>query len=244
MVLFLSLLLCISLLFGNAIAKADYIGTVTSTRASVRELPDTNAKRYCYIQNGDEVSVLGEHGDWYIVDLQTLNLSEQPEQAYGYVLKKYLSFTLSQITLTNTVTLWADPWGSGIANGEKVKGTVLTVLSETDQYFCVQTNDGKAGSSFLKKSDIYCQQDSFFPTSSTSTYITPTSTQAVVTATSLKVRRNAIEDDPAVGFLHTGDVVTVLQWGDSLTAIVYEVAGQPAECWVHTEYLEPILQLP
>lgn len=212
-------------------------GIVTSTTVSIRKEMDVKADRYCSLKNGDEVIIAGETGAWYIIDLRSPAIG-QVEEGYGYALKKYINVRAYWFTLPNTVTLWADTWGSGVANGEKTAGTTMLVLSENSQWLCVQTRDTSAGSSFIRKADL--NQGSGCA-STESTFVTEGDAGAyVVTANTLAVRSEPNDDQKAIGFLHNGDVVEVIRWGDYFSSIKYTWAGQVTECWVHSVYLKKI----
>lgn len=222
--------------FENNDAKAGWsekTGIVVSTTVSVREEPDTRSDRYTKLSNGNLVQIVGEVGDWYIIDLTSLGFKE----GEGYALKNYIDTDVYYITLSDTVKLWADPFGTGVANGEKNKGTQMLVLYENAEWYVVQTRENSAGSSFIRKKDLNNsgQQNSYISSSANKK-----DNLYVVTAKSLRVRNNPDDAEKAVGFLHNGDVVKVIRIGEYYTSIEYEIAGQITECWVHTEYLKKI----
>lgn len=235
------------------------IGIVTCTNVSIRTEPDTRASRYTRLENGANVLILGEWDkDWYIIDLKFIGQGE----GQGYALKEYIATNTYYIVLHESTVLWADPFGSGIANGEKSKGAKLLVLSETPQWLVVQTKESSAGSSFIKKSgldyeipgnevidgDSPSNWPSGWPTTGNNssgsnnqfTNVPANDNQYVVTATTLAVRSEADDNKEAVGFLHNGDVVKVIRYGEYFTSIEYVMAGQITECWVHTKYLKKI----
>lgn len=224
------------------------MGIVTCTNVSIRKEPDTRAGRYTRLENGDSVMIAGEWDkDWYIVDLKYLGQGE----GQGYALKEYIATNTYNIILNESAILWADPFGSGIANGEKTKGTTMLVLAETADWFVVQTREFSAGSSFIQKSgldytivgdDVSLNNGvgSNNIINNNQTPIQFSNNLYVVTARSLAVRSEADDNEEAVGFLHNGDVVKVIRYGDYFTSIEYVMSGQITECWVHTQYLKKI----
>ena len=59
--------------------------------------------------------------------------------------------------------MYATPWHLDIKNGEKTQDTIMKVLSEDNDYYCVQLNSG-GGSAFVKKSDVgyYADGDAYY----------------------------------------------------------------------------------
>ena len=238
------------------LAMYQKMGIVTCTNVSIRTEPDTRASRYTRLENGTSVLILGEWDkDWYIIDLKYLGQGE----GQGYALKEYIATNTYYITLNESTVLWADPFGSGIANGEKSKGATMLVLSETPQWFVVQTKETSAGSSFIKKSGL-----DYMITESDGTVGSPVqgnqttgntsnntgnnqfvnvpsqNNQYVVTARTLAVRSEPDDNKAEIGYLHNGDIVNVIRYGEYFTSIEYVMAGQITECWVHTRYLKKI----
>ena len=217
----------------SGVTSGNVVGIVTSTTVSIRISPSVNAEKYCTLRNGDEVAIVGETGDWFIINLEAL---EMGLQGHGYARRQYINPATYLYTLPKTVILWADTWGSGVANGEKTAGTTLRVLSENAEWLCVQTRDSSAGSSFIRKSDL--GQSTWIPNGNVQA--NTTAGLYVVTASTLAVRSYPDDEKEAVGFLHNGDTVTVIQWGDYFTSIEYVMAGRITECWVHTQYLKKV----
>ena len=224
---------------GNA--KADSYpkqGMVICTSISVRQEPNTSAERYTRLSNGAVVKIIGETGSWYIVDLNMIGQGE----GQGYCLKRYIDTDVYYITLPETVVAYAHPFDNAKANGEFNKGTRKLVLDENEEWLVIQTRDDSAGSSFIKKSDLFANGGN--GSNMQQTQINGRSTsgnQYVVTVPkSLAVRSVPDDNEKAVGFLHNGDLVTVIQYGDYFSSIEYELAGQITECWVHSEYLKKV----
>ena len=211
---------------------------VISTNVSVRERMNENADRIARLSNGDKVNIVGESGRWYIIDMSTFN---QPELigVYGYALKQYFLKNPKWITLTADETyLWADPWGTGISNGSKSKGTKMLVLMETAEWYVVQTRDNSAGSSFIKKSDVYQNGN----TSTGTNVIVPSVQQNgagtyMVKCDTLGVYPYPDDNVERVDFIHYGDIVNVLSVGDYFTKIKHEINGISCECYVHSVHL-------
>ena len=207
---------------------------VVSSRASVRVDTDIKSDRIVSLKNGEQMIVVGEKNGWYIVDRMSIGQGE----GYGYILKRYVKLHPNYISLPKEVTLWADPWGTGLANGSKSEGTILLVLAETTEWLCVQTNDNAAGASFISKAELYGGNFS-----SQNTAIDPYNRpKAVVVCSTLAVRRTPNDEAEPVGFFHNGDVLEIVTRGEYFTGVVWEFSGQKTECWVHTEHLQELLE--
>lgn len=238
-------------------AKADYKakeGIVTSSRVWVRDTPDYNSKNYVTIHNGDKVKIIDEFGDWYVIDKASIG-----GEGKGYALKQFIHVGAYEIEVDTTVILWADPWGSGVANGEKYSGTKFLVLAETEDYYCVQTTDDSAGSSFIKKSDLY-NPKFYVPGTNTTTSpnqgaqllgpqddsLQNTSSNNVGSAYKVITNTVAVRETPAdnanvVAVLNYGDVVNVIVVAENYTSIIYNTTdGKQFVGWVLTPYLEKI----
>ncbi|MBO5143326.1 MAG: SH3 domain-containing protein [Clostridia bacterium] len=225
----------------NSVEPVGRIGRVICTSCSLREQPDTSSTRYASLKNSTVVSILGESGEWYAIDLAVIE-----QEGIGYIFKKYIRADPYYITLPKTVILWADPFGSGKANGEKDKGNELLVISETAEWYCVQTRESSAGSSFIRKSDLgiysgsnqgyqddyYCENDYY----DGNDYYYGAGTY-MVKCTTLGVYPEPNDDLKRIGFLHYQDKVQVLELGDYFTKISYNLDGTNVVAYVHTEHL-------
>lgn len=213
-------------------AKAEPMtGVVVCSGVSLRKAMDTNAQRYKSLSNGTEVSILAMQGDWYVIDLTSVDEGE----GEGYVLKKYVKANPYYITLPATVTLWADTWGSGVAVGEKVQGTEMLVLSETAEWYCVQCREKSAGSAFIKKAEMNGMIGSQPENVNGQQTVRR---QAVVICQSLAVRREPVESSEYLGTLHNEDLVMRLgDAGNGYEAIEYTLSGQTIVAYVHSKYL-------
>ncbi len=162
---YVTLILCLILTFAACVsttsASADtmyansWIGNVISTTCSIRESPDTRATRLFQAKNLQELTIVGEYYDWFIVDCYQSGLSSVPQN--GYVLKLYVKLGGYYITVNDQVKLYVDPWGTPLNNGQKAKsGETMFVISETSEWLCCQlkTEDRQPGSCFIRKSDI------------------------------------------------------------------------------------------
>lgn len=231
------MVLLLTTLCGFANAESQMVSgmnaLIVSTRASVRVDTNTNSDRIVSLKNGEQMLVVGEKNGWYIVDRASIGQGE----GQGYILKKYVQLYPNYITLVKDVTLWADPWGTGLANGSKSEGTIMLVLAETADWICVQTNDGAAGASFISKAELYGTTS--YPQGNIDPYNRP---KAVVVCSTLAVRRTPNDEAEPVGFFHNGDVLEIVTRGEYFTGIVWEFSGQKTECWVHTEHLQELLE--
>jgi len=227
--------LCASVNAASAQTVTGMNAVIVSTRASVRVEMDTNSKRIVSLTNGEQMFVTGEKNDWYIIDRASIGQGE----GEAFILKRYVKLYPNYITLPKEVTLWADPWRTGIANGSKSKGTILLVLSESSEWLCVQTNDLQAGASFISKAELYGMENSFTNQDVIDLYNRP---KAVVACNTLAVRRNQNDAEEPIGYLHNGDIVEIVTRGAYFTGVVWEIAGYKTECWVHTKHLQELIQ--
>lgn len=240
--IFLTVMMVVVMLLGSvanvALAETKYYkqpeeAIVVSTSVSIRAKTNEESDRLAKMSNGDWVKIIGENGRWYIIDL-TYNYPDW-NGSYGYALKQYFVKNPEWITLTAEETyLWADPWGTGISNGSKVKGTKMLVLMETAEWYVVQTRDNSAGSSFIKKSDVYNGGFTIGNSTSENKYGAGT---YMVKCDTLGVYPYPDDNVERVDFIHYGDLVTVLTVGDYFTKIKHEINGISCECYVHSEHL-------
>ncbi len=158
-------ILCAMLIFSTCAvttASADtmyantWTATVISTNVSIRESADTRSTRLYKAKNMDELAIIGEYYDWYVVDCYRSGLS--PVEQTGYVLKRFVVLNGYYIQLTGqSIDVYSDPW-SGKCNGQKATaGETLFVIYETDQWLVCQlkTQEHTPGSCFVRKSDVY-----------------------------------------------------------------------------------------
>lgn len=143
----------VSTAFAEPVVK---MGLITSTTASVRSEPNTRATKYTSLKNGELVPITGETGEWYMVDLASVESLKGQMQGVGYILKTYVVTDSYYVTIQKSTKIYSSPWGKGPAVAEKVKGNQLLVLAESEygDWLSVQLNDGRAGVGFLKKSDL------------------------------------------------------------------------------------------
>lgn len=130
-------------------------GIVLCTQLTIRTEPSTSASEYGKLNNGQTCTIIGQYDEWYIIDLSSLDggyffSSYNP---YGFIKSSLVKLNPYWITLTQYTNLYADPWGSGVKNGEQ-SGRTMLVISESQDYYCVQCRDFNAGSSFIRKWDV------------------------------------------------------------------------------------------
>lgn len=210
---------------------------VISSSVSVRVSTDTNSTRLASLKNGNTMLVVAQVGDWYQIDLSSIGL----EPGYGYARKQFIALNPRYVECTlNETVLWADPWGTGLSVGTKGKDDILLVLYETADWYMVQCRESTAGSAFVRKSDIHGGAVSGVPDTNNGNFIFHTGNGAgkyFVNCTTLGVYPTPDDNVNRVAFLHNGDVVEVLEFGDYFTKIKYELKGTPCECYVHSKYL-------
>ena len=127
-------------------------GTVICTQLTVRSSPSTNASEYGKLKNGQTCTILGHVDDWYALDLASCSFKKY-SNGVGYVKDSLVVEDPHWIATTKYTYLYTDPWYTNKTNGEQ-KGRVFLVISENQWYYCVQTRETTAGSSFILKSDV------------------------------------------------------------------------------------------
>lgn len=153
------MVLCVFFLGMTSIAKANQvieIGIVVCSNLSLRSEPNIRASKIASLSNGDIVPIMGEMGDFYIVNIALLdNVKASADvDKFGYVLKQYVNTNPYYITLVRSTEIWSNAWGIGPAVAEKVKGTKLLVVAENENWYSVQLKSKTAGVGFIKKSEL------------------------------------------------------------------------------------------
>ena len=207
-------------------------GIVICTNISIREAPNTSAKRYGQLHNGDVVTIVGENNGWYTILLSSTGLKDIPldEGAVGYAKSSLIKSNPGWIVLTKYTYVYDDPWWTGNQNGEFPAGTALLVKSENDQFYCVQTKNGAAGSSFIRKGDV----GRYSPVEGEPGY-------AVVVDGPVDVW-TYYGESYVLGQLKTQDIVQVVDWGSDMSHIYYKVSdNQFVDAFVSSLKLQPII---
>ena len=210
--------------------QARWSGIVICTNISIRESPSTSAKRYGQLHNGDVVTIVGENNGWYTILLSSTGLKDIPPDDYavGYAKSSLIKANPYWIILTQYTAVYDDPWWTGNSNGEFVAETPLLVKSENEFYYCVQTKNGAAGSSFIRKSDVGQYTPDCEPG------------YAVVVDGPTDVW-NYMGDSYVIGTLKTLDIVQVVEWGPDYSHIYFKYDGTNyCDAMVQTLKLQPV----
>jgi len=238
---FLSLLIILCLIFSicgaladaNRYYEAQYAyrfsrqGIVVCTNITVRESPSTSAGKYGQLHNGDVVYIVGETDGWYAIDLETAGLKEV-SYGIGYIKSSLVKSNPYWIVTTKYTPVYADPWGSGMSNGEMATGTPMLVVSENEYYLCVQTRHQSAGSSFIRRSDIGQYTPDCEPG------------YAVVVDGPADVR--SYGDYSVIGKLDSFSIVQVVEWGEVGCHIYYQVSKDNyVDAWIDTLKIQPVI---
>ena len=126
-------------------------GTVLCRQCNVRSEPKTNAKSYGKLKNGQTVTIVGEYGDWTIVDLSSCGFNTQ---GTGYVKKGLIVPDPCWIVLTQYTNFYATPWNiNGYKNGEQ-SGRVVLLIEEYYPFYAIQCCESTPGTSFIYMSDV------------------------------------------------------------------------------------------
>ena len=232
-------------------------GTVISGSVSIRETPDTRANRLYKAKNMDDLVIIGQQGDWYVVDCYSSGLSAEPQ--IGYALKSFIVLNGYRIQISGgSLNVYSDPW-SGQTNGQKAQaGETLFVIYETNEWLVCQlkTDDKVPGSCFVRKVDVG-MYDYSSSTQFGEQYRFEGGQQGYVTApgtygtrwmvmydsdgVSVGIREQPDLDTKMLVIIHSGDIVTVIQNNGEFAYVMYEKEnGQQVYGWARTKYFEPV----
>ena len=225
------------------------IGVVISTSVSIRELPKDTSTRLYSAKNMDELVIVDDWNEWYVVDCYKTGLSKV--EKYGYVLKRFVNVNGYNICLSGApIDVYTDPW-SGMCNGQKAKaGETLYVIYETNQWLVCQlkTEERTPGSCFIKKSDLGMSSSSYYESHGdySTGYITAggqsvSGTRWMVIydsdGVSVGIRVEPDLSTEMLEIIHSGDIVTVLRNNGEFAYVRYvRQNGQEVYGWVRTMY--------
>ncbi len=147
-----------------------WTGVVTCTKAGLRATPniragyepyyrEMNGKKYTNVKNSDELEVVGQTADgvWYIVRALTECESENCMSIVPvdlYIRSCFVKLNPCYLKLGKLTVISSAPWEGAPAVGEKSKNTVLTLLAESQNWYCVQLGERTAGAGFISKLDF------------------------------------------------------------------------------------------
>ena len=193
-------------------------GIVICTNVTIRNSPSTSASSYGQLHNGDVVHILYESNGWYAIDLATTGLTNSG--GVGYAKSSLIKAAPYWIVLTSYTPVYADPWYTGNSNGELSTNTPLLVISENDDFFCVQTHTGVAGASFVRKNDVgritsEFEQGWAVIVKGDATFIT----------------------DNGYGTIKKNKLVQISSWGEPNSYVFYD--GYYG--WIDSDYLQPVI---
>ncbi len=243
----LCVLVCLLMIIscGTAVAE-EFTGYVLANSISVRVSPNTNSTKLYSAKCGSSLTIIGETGEWYIVDLLRSGL--QTTEGYGYVRSCFVSEGFYIQISNGSVLLYRDPW-SGKDNGERTAGESLLVTYETDEWLVVQTNRNTAGTSFIRKADIGLANQTVYTFGTryrfeAGGYITTYGDRWMVMydsdGVSVGIRVEPDLSTEMLHIIHSGDIVNVIRNEGEFAYIVYEKPnGQLVYGWVRTRYFVP-----
>ena len=127
-------------------------GTVVCSQLTVRNSPSTNGKEYGKMKNGQTCVILGEYDEWFMIDLSSIGVSSG---GYGFAKSALIKEDPAWIVLTKYTYMYTDPWNyyGAKRNGEQT-GRVCLIISENQDFYCVQCKENSPGSSFIRKYDV------------------------------------------------------------------------------------------
>ncbi|MDD2647279.1 MAG: hypothetical protein PHI27_01345 [Eubacteriales bacterium] len=209
-----AVMLAIALCLSAAVAFADgnypCPGTVISHNASLRESAKTSATRLASVMNGEELTVLGEDGDFYYCEY----VNSKGKVFDGYILKVYMMADPEYIVLRKGNTaLYAAPMYTDKRVGSMGAYEKLLVIDETDKYWIVNLRDASAFVS--KKSSVWLQSE-------IDNMLMETEKGAVVEATTSRTGPGT--SWPSVKKLSAGTEIEICGYDGNWTIITYKNA--------------------
>ena len=223
----MAIALLVMLLFTSVVtvAHADYsyYGVVVCTNLSVRYEPNTNAKRYGQLHNGDVVKIYQNQGNWLMIDLGFSGLGD----GVGYIKSALVKESPCFIVLTKYTNGYDDPWYTGMENGEFSKGEPMLVKNQNDQFYCVQPHKGQAGSSFIRRSDVGRYSQDCEPG------------WAVVMDGPINVYD--LYSSAVIGQLKTYSIVQVVSYSAEWSHIYFKNGDSYVDAWVQTSNIGPVI---
>lgn len=225
-------------------------GFVTSAQLSVREAPNTSAKKILTLKTGDVVRVIAEASGVGGENFYKVMKGDK----IGYVLKDFVLLSSKEyVTLKDQTNILAFPEGS-IVIGQKNAGTQLLRLDEVQYnecvWFIVQPQEGQPGVGFVRSEDCEPEPEpEVEPQSeqpmngggSTSAGI-PSGSSAIVNCDETAVWTAQDDRLTPIGYIRKGSILRVVRAGAVYTGIAYPYMGQTIVAYVKTEHLVEVLK--
>ena len=118
-----------------------WTGSITASSLKVRSGPSTGYDVVNTLSKGTTVSVIGESGDWYYVQLKN--------SSKGYVSKKYIQkgsgYSTCTVNVDSSLKIRSGQGKNYNVVTSVKNGTVLTLLDDSSSWYKVKTSDGKTG---------------------------------------------------------------------------------------------------
>ena len=128
-------------------------GTVICTQLTVRTDPSTTASEYGKLKNGQSCSILGQYGEWYIIDLASCNYKDHPT-GYGFAKEALIKQDPYWIVLTQYTYMYTTPWQKANKRNGEQSGRVCLVIEEEYPFYAIQCREYTAGTSFVFQWDV------------------------------------------------------------------------------------------
>lgn len=142
--------------FGAMAADEDvrgesFVGTISGDRVNVRAGDNTSSEVICQLDRGDRITVTGQKGKWYRIEL--------PSKALLYVSKANISKKDGMgVATEDKVLVRTAATRSSAAVGRLSKGASVKILKEYLDWYEIQAPEGSYGwvySDYLKKQGEY-----------------------------------------------------------------------------------------
>lgn len=198
-------------------------GTSIAHRVSLREAPDENSHRYKYLNNNEDFEVVGETGDWYVINYP------DAKSGVAYALKDYIVINPIRIILLERAPVYSSP------RRDKRIGYVgsmeeFLVIEEYGDFFVVNIREA---SGFLLKSTPHVVVGDI-----ERYYNIVPRTGFVIKSNSLNVRLGPGSKYTSIGRLREGNKVKIVDKFGDWYAIIYTYKNRQIVAYVMAKYIQ------
>lgn len=193
-----------------------------STNLRVRSNPDLNGEIIASLNNGQEVIILGESGNWYQIDYNN---------QMAYVSKDYIKTSSSQenssrsisgkvVNISSTLRVRSGAGTNYQVIGYLTNGTNLNITGESGDWYIINY-DGQSGYVSKEYVSVTAQGNNNSSNSNNSSNVSIKEGTVVNVSTNLRVRSGAGTNYVVLGYLTNGSKVSITDENGSWYAISY-----------------------
>ena len=195
---------------------------ITGSVVNVRSGPDTTYSMIDQVKNGENFKVIGQQGDWLEIQLNSnrsgwvagwLTKSTDPSSdSDNQKQEKGLEKPIGVIIITgSTVNIRLQPNENSPVISRAVKGTRLTALASTDEWYKVQLKEGEVGYLADWLGELYQDEQSQSPTDGSTQ---PQLGKVKVTGNVVNVRSGPSTTDSRITQVRQGEKYTIVAQQD------------------------------